>query len=155
MNWSAIGAVAELIAAIGVILSLIYLALQIRNNTKMTRLAIRESYISGHNRLFERILENPDVYRIWRVGNEAKSTDEMSDEDRERFGLMLYSIFNQFHIAYEANQIDPTMGGVYLVQLERALEWPAVQSWWSRQQKYFDLPFADFVNQRINLEKSQ
>ncbi len=37
MNWDAIGAVAELLAAIGVIVSLIYLAGQIRRNTRVQK----------------------------------------------------------------------------------------------------------------------
>ena len=37
MNWDAIGAVAELLGAIGVILSLLYLAAQIRQNSRATR----------------------------------------------------------------------------------------------------------------------
>ena len=34
MNWNAIGAIAELLGAIGVIVSLVYLALQIRDSQK-------------------------------------------------------------------------------------------------------------------------
>ena len=37
MNWEAIGAVAELLGAIGVIVSLMYLASQVRRNTHKTR----------------------------------------------------------------------------------------------------------------------
>ncbi len=34
MNWDAIGAIAELFGAVGVIASLVYLAVQIRQNTR-------------------------------------------------------------------------------------------------------------------------
>jgi hypothetical protein len=48
MNWDAVGAMAELLGAIGVILSLVYLAMQIRQNTKSLedtrRLALAQSY---------------------------------------------------------------------------------------------------------------
>ncbi len=37
MNWDAIGAIAELLGAIGVIGSLVYLATQIRQNTTTVR----------------------------------------------------------------------------------------------------------------------
>ena len=37
MNWEAIGAVAELLAAIGVIVSLVYLASQIRHSREQMR----------------------------------------------------------------------------------------------------------------------
>ena len=38
MNWDAVGSVAETIGALGVILSLIYLANQIRNQNRQARL---------------------------------------------------------------------------------------------------------------------
>jgi len=37
MNWDAVGAVAELLGAIGVIVSLVYLAIQIRRNTRIQK----------------------------------------------------------------------------------------------------------------------
>ena len=37
MNWDAIGAIAELLGAVGVIASLVYLAGQIRQNSRLVR----------------------------------------------------------------------------------------------------------------------
>ena len=37
MNWDAVGAIAELLAAIGALAALIYLALQLRHNTEALR----------------------------------------------------------------------------------------------------------------------
>ena len=39
MNWDAVGAIAELFAAIGALAALIYLALQLRHNTEALRKA--------------------------------------------------------------------------------------------------------------------
>ena len=38
MNWDAIGAIGEVVSAVGVIGTLVYLAIQIRANTKESRL---------------------------------------------------------------------------------------------------------------------
>ncbi|MEM7099014.1 MAG: hypothetical protein AAF541_12205 [Pseudomonadota bacterium] len=43
MNWDAIGAVGEVLGAVGVIVTLVYLALQIRQNSLTTRAEIRQS----------------------------------------------------------------------------------------------------------------
>ena len=51
MNWEAIGALAELVGAIGVIASLVYLASQIRQNTNAMRGTAHESSVS-RNTLF-------------------------------------------------------------------------------------------------------
>ncbi len=45
MNWDAIGAIAELLGAIGVIASLVYLATQIRQNTRSVRSATYQGLI--------------------------------------------------------------------------------------------------------------
>ena len=46
MNWEAIGAIGEVLGAIGVIVTLVYLAGQLRQNTKELRSARHESYAS-------------------------------------------------------------------------------------------------------------
>jgi hypothetical protein len=43
MNWDAIGALAETIGALAVVISLIYLAVQIRSGTKALRTTLRDS----------------------------------------------------------------------------------------------------------------
>ena len=48
MNWDAVGAVAEVVGALGVIISLVYLALQIRQSNSTDKLtatlSLQESY---------------------------------------------------------------------------------------------------------------
>ena len=44
MNWTAIGAIGELVGGIAVIGTLIYLATQVRQNTKINASAIRQSF---------------------------------------------------------------------------------------------------------------
>jgi hypothetical protein len=45
VNWDAIGAIAELLGAVGVIASLLYLAVQVRQNTRQTRLAAQQATV--------------------------------------------------------------------------------------------------------------
>jgi hypothetical protein len=39
MNWEAVSAIGQIVGAVGVIISVIYLALQVRSNARQTRLA--------------------------------------------------------------------------------------------------------------------
>ena len=47
MNWIAVGAIAELIGAIAVVLTLFYLADQVRNNTRMARRAATSQAVTA------------------------------------------------------------------------------------------------------------
>ncbi len=147
MSWDAIGAVAELLAALGVIASLFYLALQIRQSGKVTRLALLESYVTGLRAVFDKILENPDLYRVWRLG--STSPDEMSEEDRERFGMILHTMFNHLYLGYERSKLDPQMAQQYRKGLDRLADSPAVHEWWLRQRPNFDADFAQIVDERL------
>ncbi len=51
MNWTAIGAIGELVGGVAVIGTLVYLAMQIRQNTKMNASAIRQSFYDYTTRL--------------------------------------------------------------------------------------------------------
>ena len=49
MNWGAIGAVGEIIGALAVFLTLVYLAIQIRQNTKSVQASAVDASISKVN----------------------------------------------------------------------------------------------------------
>ncbi len=44
MNWDAISAIGEIVGAVAIVITLIYLAVQIQQNTKINSSAIRQSF---------------------------------------------------------------------------------------------------------------
>ena len=61
MNWEALGAIAELLGALGVIATVVYLAVQIRHNTTALHSASYQHDGEQMNRLILAIVENPQV----------------------------------------------------------------------------------------------
>ncbi len=74
MNWQAIGAIGELVGGIAVIGTLIYLASQIRQNTKMNASAIRQSFYDYTTR---QMLQGTDDTEF----NVALAKAAMTDEE--------------------------------------------------------------------------
>ena len=64
MDWTAVGALGEAIGAAGVILSLLYLASQVRQNTKLSKAATRQALADGAQRLASDVVEIDDIARI-------------------------------------------------------------------------------------------
>ncbi len=92
MTLEDLGNLGELVGALAVVISLIYLAAQIRQNTvqmrensEISRLLLQENFVSGQERLTIALVSNEEMYRVWRLGSTA--SEKLSDEDRERFGL--------------------------------------------------------------------
>ena len=68
MNWEAVGAIGEAIAAAGVIATLVYLALQIRQNTQTVRAATFQQAAAASTALAEQLSRDPELTRIFVSG---------------------------------------------------------------------------------------
>ena len=160
MTLEDLGNLGEFIGAFAVVISLVYLAIQIRQNTaqirensQVSRLLLQENFVSGQEGLFRALLESEEMYRIWRLGSTTR--DELSTEDRERFGLLLYGQMYRYHVMYQASALEPLEHERCRIQTDRFAAMPAFRSWWSRQRSgfAFDPNFVYFVDDRI--EKNQ
>jgi hypothetical protein len=65
MNWDAISAIAEILGAIAVVVTLMYLAIQIRQSTKVARSATRQAIAESAERLGADLLENSGMAEIF------------------------------------------------------------------------------------------
>ena len=148
--------VAQLVSAGAVIVSLVYLAIQIRQNTvqsrantRIARLALQEDFVATQQESMMRLAENPELYGIWRIGSTAPET--MSDEMRERFGMLLFSQMYRYAMMYQAREIDSLAMGRTLLQVDLLAALPAFQEWWKRQRRLFefDAEFVGVVDERI------
>ena len=66
MNWDAIGAGAEIMGALGVLVTLAYLAIQIRDNTRSLQAASLQSVLDGpRDRYFLPMAQSADMADIY------------------------------------------------------------------------------------------
>jgi hypothetical protein len=61
MSWDGIGAVGELVGALGVIVSLVYLAAQIRQNSQVVRTATRQAVSTSQMEIGMQLASNPEL----------------------------------------------------------------------------------------------
>ena len=129
MNWDAIGAIAELLGAIGVIASLVYLATQIRHSRDQMRAAT-------HLQLNEFIGESatslpPPDMELTRLGNEG--SQPLSEEDAYRYNLwamrMVISL-ESAHYQYRIGMLDEDRWRLHRFTLHGFLGMPGFARWW-------------------------
>ena len=98
MNWDAVGAIAESIGALGVIASLVYLALQVRQNTQQLRLSRSHETSSTLQDGFAPIYY-PGNPAIWHKGR--FHPDELDEQEALTFEMFmerqLYNVQNIVH----------------------------------------------------------
>ncbi len=98
MNWDAIAAVSEFIAALAVVISLIYIAAQVTSGAKALKTSLRES--SFHN-LMEynyALFAEKDLGWIFQQG--MRDLDLLDERDRARAIHVMYAFFKLFENMY-------------------------------------------------------
>ena len=147
MNWDALGAIAELIGAIAVVATLIYLAAQIRQNTLSNRNAALQTVSSQYADWLSTIIENEAVARIYRAGLE--DFNQLTQEDRIRFGMLLTHLCRacdaQYH-QHTTNALPQEMWESTLESLVGVLEKPGGSTWWSKYGARFSPSFYNAVS---------
>jgi hypothetical protein len=102
MNWDAIGAVGELLGALVVVVTLGYLAIQIRQNTAQQRREETVSIQRGQNEVMAQ-LQDPMMVRSYAIT--AAKGRAANPEDRSRAIVWLVQYINHFQIVYDLYQL--------------------------------------------------
>ena len=68
MTLEDLGNLGDFLGGIAVIVTLVYLALQIRSNTQTVRAASLESVVNSHSQFLDRLASDSELSRIWFSG---------------------------------------------------------------------------------------
>jgi len=155
-EWAAI---AEIVSAVAVVASLIYLAVQIRQNTnglsmslRSTELAAFERNVEAGNRIREIFILNSDVSELYARG--LKSYADLGDGDRMRFGMVLSNVFSALQGAYVrqlAYGNDPANFAGSERTLDSLIRRRGVRDWLSRNNPDWRPQFAEMVQRRVKM----
>lgn len=148
MNWDAVGAIAELLGAIGVILSLIYLSVQIRQNTHSVRRA-SERQGSEKNAVALRCLADySELFAGDRLGFDRLAN--LEPDERTRFdmiwGMWMQAAEQTFADVREGVQ-TPEYAVPYRDLIRDLFASPGGGQWWSEHRTWYSASFPREVDQ--------
>lgn len=86
MNWDALGAIGELIGAMAVVVTLLYVGRQIHQANAQSQATARYSFIEAYGHMNTTIAGSKKVASIFRRGLKGQEMDE--DEDMQFFALI-------------------------------------------------------------------
>jgi len=93
-----LGNFGDFLGGIGVIVTLVYLAIQIRSNTQTVRAASLESVVNSHSQFLDRLAADPDLSRIWFSG--LWQGADLSPEESQRLLYLLFSAVRRWESAF-------------------------------------------------------
>jgi len=93
MNWDAIGAIGEILGATAVLVTLVYLARQISQNTDQSRLSSIQAVNASNDSAFEPIYI-PENSAIFTKGQQ--SYVDLSEHDKQVFNMLMTRLIASF-----------------------------------------------------------
>ena len=150
MNWEALGAVAELVGATGVIATLFYLAVQIRQNTRSIRAAAFQETMRDITAVADLAAQQPELSRVYLEG--LNGLEKLSAEDRQRFGAFMLAFIRRVeNLVYQTEQglLDPDSWEGLREALRRIFARPGAVAWWHQSRHAFNRPLQNFVDHEL------
>jgi hypothetical protein len=144
VNLEVVNAIAQLIAALGVIASLFYLAAQIRQNTRSQRAVVVDALTRGIAEILSG--QTPEILRSFvRV---VENLESASEEDRLRALPQLFALFKLFENAWfqqRQGTLDREQWQGWDAYIRTYYHRPGVKSWWLMRRAAFASGFRDYI----------
>ena len=129
-----LGNFGDFVGGIGVIVTVAYLAYQVRQNTNATKSASYQAVVSSVSEWSREIGLNKDAVRILQAGAENLAT--LSKEELGQFNLLIVSAvrnFENIHHQFETGAIPVETWTGWSKRIQSFMHQPGVKTWWGSQ----------------------
>jgi hypothetical protein len=154
MNWEMINAVSQMLGAIGVIISIVYLAAQIRNQNNESQRQAMNVLTTHWSDLNRTLVENPEMAALWLRA--LRSFDDLDAKSKLRFGAHL-GRFLRFADSLYLNFLDGTLDKRLWRGYERTIAdtvaYPGFQTWWATRKHWHTDEFCALIDRHIQTAK--
>jgi hypothetical protein len=146
VNWDAIGAMGEIVGAAAVVASLVYLAAQIRNQNRESRMSSMHDILVGYR----------DGLAVISAGDMAdllvKAIDDYESLTRPEMMRLIasassqYRLWEEAYLLYESGYLEKRNWETMLRQFNGYHSVRPFFEVWETRKHYFDNEFRDFVD---------
>jgi len=130
MNWDAIGSVGELIGAVAVILSLLYVARQVRDGSNQIRLNTTSTMMALTQDSFSVIYNSQENQDIWHTG--VHRPNDLTEGEHRQFIMYMDRVFYAHQLCvthYDAGVIADDVFRMQNGYLKSLCETPGGRKW--------------------------
>lgn len=156
MSWNDVVAIAEPAASFAVVISLVYLAIQVRLQAKENQMLVINSLTQQWGEAVRVFATQKDLYEIWMKG--LVDFNSLPADERGRFSSILVNltqIFESLHLHHKAGKVDPGLWEGFDNRLRDVFATPGAQCWWALRRHWHTRRFQDYVDRVIATSKNQ
>jgi hypothetical protein len=150
MNWDAVSAIGQVVGALLVGGTLIYLALQLRQNTAALRSSTFLAISTLMGSTMEVLATHPDMAPL--LIKAQSGLDALSDADRARFGFLMMMTYRRLEtvvVQRHLGFIDLDLTEGFERSALSALASAGARQWWDGSKSAFSTVFSTWVDAKI------
>jgi len=150
MDLDTLAKLSEFVGGIFVVISLVYLAYQIRQNTRSLRAENYARLLDRMSNVQSRLSLDPELNHMFMVG--AEDPGRLSPAERIRFSWALYELFGNGEFMYHQARDKTLPPGVW-DRWEATMGWwlshPGMRAWWVAKPTPLTADYEAFCNEII------
>lgn len=150
MNWEAIGAVGEILGASAVVLTLIYLARQMKQEAVAARSGAMDSWLADYNTMVMEIVRDPEISLLMRQG--LTDFEQLDPNDQTRFhGWLVAHLLNAQNLFFQTTEgIMHTHVAEQILLFNAAmLKMKGGSYWWNTARSIWRPQFVEHMDKLI------
>ena len=151
MNWDALGAIGELVSAVGVIGTLAYLALQIRGNTKESRLNAAADISRDYSAYLQHITADAELSKLWWIAVDGDYTS-LTEAEQARVTMAMGNIIRileSAHVQYSSGRMDEKSWMGYDRLLARGVNASMFPIYWGLRKGMHNEEFGALIEEHL------
>ena len=147
MDLDSLAKLSEFVGGIVLIISLVYLAYQLRQNTQSLRTENYARVLERMSAVQAQLSINPDIHHVFMVG--AEDPARLTRAERVRFSWALYELFGAGEFMFHQARENALPAAVW-ARWEAAIGWwlshPGMRAWWVAKPAPLAQDFEEFAN---------
>ena len=146
MTSADISNIAQALAAVATVLSLLFVGVQIRQNTRATRAAAHHNVSNSLNELNLMFAGNGDVTKIWLTGMQDRKA--LSPEEKWRFDSVMRAYMHVCETMFVQAELGSGDDSIRLAEedgIRTVMASPGSREWWDENPYGFCTEFRSYV----------
>jgi hypothetical protein len=146
MSLEQAGIIAEIVSAVAIVVTLVYLSIQVKDSARASRSAAVTDATTAMQAFYQELGSNPVAAQLFLAG--LTRPDTLSREDQFQYLMLMHSCFlgfqRSFFLAREGT-IDVTLRDSIGTAMHAANHLPGMHLYWRQRKSHFQPEFVDWV----------
>lgn len=153
MDFEQLGNIGEFLGSIGVIISLIYLGFQIKNQNAESRLMVINVLTQQWTELMSTVAKNEDFADIWLRGlQDYESLNPVEKVRMSSFLGQLTNVTQGLLQQYQLGRLDQVTWEAFDSRVTDVIGSPGGRSWWRTRKHWFNKPLQTYYEELLSGE---